>query len=429
MYFIDSHCHMFTIADIPLYKAIEELVKDKDNLGTYIAFPLIPFIRPFYNPQKALEHYRPYISFFESEPNQVAAQLSTEAVTSVTAAGHEGRVGAVQGVILTPLIMDFDAGANVQKLEQQADRLREAISAENLGLDGNVKIFPFLGLAPDRKNIKALLTKYDVRSVVARGGIEHVPNGSFIGIKLYPPLGFDVFPEHDPAAKSRCMSFYSQLAQEGVPVTVHCQKGSFSLVDEKKKDAFTTPFNWEAVFNELSLDGQQKFRINFAHFGGDDSINDTIGFREAREDDFVLFQRLYDRTYTKTWTYSLIRLLKAYPHTYSDIAAFNFHNEESLVSLLWILYLDAKGDFDGLGGHRLLDKLLWGSDYPMILNNKVSNYGELLKVFLDSFTFTTRTVGEFQYPPFDRLPAEKCFTQAQFLSKLTYENPSKFLFG
>lgn len=51
-YFIDSHCHMFTMADIPLYKPLEQVVEDKDSLGTYTLLSLLIFARPFINPKK-----------------------------------------------------------------------------------------------------------------------------------------------------------------------------------------------------------------------------------------------------------------------------------------------------------------------------------------------------------------------------------------
>lgn len=428
-YFIDSHCHMFTIADIPLFKSIEQVLDSKDTATTYLAFPLIPFIRPFYNPKKALEHYQPYVRFFESEPEHVVLQLAGQMSDGIPASGINAVIGAVDEIIMTPLIMDFDAGAGVTKLEGQASRLREAIESSVASLPGNVKILPFLGLNPARSNVTSLLTAYDVKPVSARGGIDATKCGDFIGVKLYPPLGFDVYPENNPTLLAQHIDFYSMLAQQGIPVTVHCQKGSFALVDKKTKEAYTSPMNWEAVFSKLSAKDQNSFRINFAHFGGDDGVYDTIDFRDATENDGKLVEQVFDRIWENTWTYSIIKLLKKYPHTYSDIAAFDFDNEEAMVCLLWILYLDAAGQFDALGNYMLLDKLLWGSDYPMILNSDVNNYQLLLNKFSESFTFTTNIVGKFEYPPFDKLPANKKFTQADFIKRLVDDNPRKFLFG
>lgn len=428
-YFIDSHCHMFTIADIPLYRSIKQVLDNNDTPTTYLAFPLIPFIRPFYNPKKALEHYGPYVQFFESEPEQVVQQLAGQVASGVPDSAINEAIDPVDQIVLTPLIMDFDAGANVNKLEGQADRLKTAIASACTTLPGNVKILPFLGLNPGRDNIAQLLADYNVKPVAARGGIGSVNSGDFIGVKLYPPLGFDVYPENNPALQSRYMAVYSQFAQRGIPVTVHCQKGSFSLVDKKTKEAYTSPMNWEAVFNGLSAEDQNSFRINFAHFGGDDEVYETIGFRDTKEDEYKLVEKVFDKAWSNTWTYSIIRLLKKYPQTYSDIAAFDFDNEEAMVCLLWILYLDATGRFDALGNNKLIDKLLWGSDYPMILNSDVNNYKLLLDKFCTSFTFATKTVGKFAFPPFAELPAGSQLTQADFINKLVSINPQKFLFG
>lgn len=428
-YFIDSHCHMFTIADIPLYKSIEQVLENKDTPVTYLAFPLIPFIRPFYNPKKALEHYGPYVRFFESEPEQVVQQLAGQTAAGIPASGIGSAIGAVNEVIMTPLIMDFDAGGGVTKLEGQATRLHEAIGASLSALPANVKILPFLGLNPGRSNAGGLLVAFGVKSIAARGGIAATNSGDFIGVKLYPPLGFDVFPENNPTLQTQYLAFYCMLAQQGLPVTVHCQKGSFALVDKKTKESFTSPMNWEAVFSKLSAADQNSFRINFAHFGGDDGVYETIDFRDANDSDGKLVEQVFERIWENTWTFSIIRLLKKYPLTYSDIAAFDFDNEEAMVCLLWILYLDAAGKFDALGSNQLIDKLLWGSDYPMILNSDVNNYKLLLDKFAESFTFATKTVGKFEYPPFDTLPTGKKLTQADFIKKLVDDNPRKFLFG
>jgi hypothetical protein len=427
-YFIDSHCHMFTIADIPLCRSIEQVLGNNDSPTTYLAFPLIPFIRPFYNPKKALEHYGPYIRFFESEPQQVVHQLASQAASGVTAISLKGVIEPVEQVVMTPLIMDFDAGAHVNKLEGQADRLKAAIASACVSLPGNVKILPFLGLNPVRNNITQLLAAYNVKPVSTRGGIDATANGDFVGIKLYPPLGFDVYPENNSALMAQYMSLYSQFAQRGIPVTVHCQKGSFALVDKDTKEAFTSPMNWEAVFNELSVTDQNSFRINFAHFGGDDGVYQTIDFRDANDSDGKLVEQVFEKICENTWTYSIIRLLKKYPQTYSDIAAFDFENDEAMVCLLWILYLDAIGRFDTLGNNKLVDKLLWGSDYPMILNSDVNNYELLLNKFIDSFTFATKYVGKFEYPPFAQLLAANQLSQKDFIKKLVCDNPRKFLF-
>jgi hypothetical protein len=65
----------------------------------------------------------------------------------------------------------------------------------------------------------------------------------------------------------------------------------------------------------------------------------------------------------------------------------------------------------------------------MILNKDVSDYDTLFKQFCNSFTFAVKTVGKFEYPPLDKLPADKKLTQAGFIQKLVHDNPKKFLFG
>lgn len=41
---IDCHCHMFTMADIPLYRTMEQAVADHSNFGTYAVLFFVLFL-------------------------------------------------------------------------------------------------------------------------------------------------------------------------------------------------------------------------------------------------------------------------------------------------------------------------------------------------------------------------------------------------
>jgi len=92
--------------------------------------------------------------------------------------------------------------------------------------------------------------------------------------------------------------------------------------------------------------------INFAHFGGEDGLEDMI-------------DKNIDET---SWTYYLVKLLKRYPNTYADISAFDFADKDACKNLKKTLGLDKKGKFDKEGDYKLKEKLLWGSDVPMVIS-------------------------------------------------------------
>jgi len=421
-YFIDSHCHMFTIADIPICKPLELVVGKSDNIGTYGLLAFSIFARAFINPEKKLQHYMPYIKYFENESLQNVDNLSNEVLAALDEAKSSGYPIETDNVVLTPLIMDFDLGASVTKLRAQADRLVAAIGAKD---NRNVKILPFLGIHPGRTDADTLINRYKVTSVANRGGYKLTNNGDFVGIKLYPALGFDAYPDSDPQLRASYLSFYKKLANMEIPVTVHCQKSSFELT--KNAEEFTRADNWELVFAGLSDSEANKLRINFAHFGGEDGVKRTVWFQSKDENQLNFYSdNAFNKIRRDSWTYSIVKMIKKYRNAYADISAFDFTDQEAVPALHWLLYKDSQGllvEDDRNYPYKLEDKLLWGSDYPMILNSDMASYSALLRKFITSFDFTGRKKARFEYPAPD-----PSMNQNVFLKKLFCDNPKKFLF-
>ncbi|MDQ1277054.1 MAG: hypothetical protein QG555_93 [Thermodesulfobacteriota bacterium] len=396
-YFIDIHCHMFNSADIPIYRSIYQFIEASDKLHERILFPFAGLIMPILDLQGKAAAYEKFLRYFEHEPNENVSQLSSEAHQCVDAAGspYAGRT-----ILLTPLVMDFDLNGEVNKLNAQVQRLCDAISASSL--DSNrIKILPFLGVDPRRTNALLRIDKYDSLMNLTSPAI--LRSGNFIGIKLYPPLGFHVAEYPD---------FYRGLCKRQLPVTVHCQHDSFRLTPHA--DKFTDPANWEEIIKDPDT---QNLRINFGHFGGEDSVAETIKFKErGREEEGFLWSFAgVDKT---TWTYGIIRMLKKYPNTYSDVAAFDAKNERAMAALIWLLHLDMEGELKE-GEFMLADKLLWGTDYPMVLGDKDTNYTTIFNGFAEAFK--RREHDYYQYPK--PLGSDAVV----LLEKMVCANPMKFL--
>lgn len=92
----------------------------------------------------------------------------------------------------------------------------------------------------------------------------------FAGIKLYPPLGFEPWPE-DKKEKNKVELLYRTCIEKNIPLTVHCATGGFDV--DKKSKFITDPGNqWAAVLNAYP-----ELKINFAHFGlGSNKWQETL---------------------------------------------------------------------------------------------------------------------------------------------------------
>jgi hypothetical protein len=398
-YFVDSHCHLFTMADIPLYQTVREFARENGNLPKRMLLPLVSFVLPLINPEKKVEQLETFMRFFENEPHESVRQLTDEVLGVIDANGASGFSFTARKTVLTPLIMDFEMNGG-KKLEHQVNRLLGAIEAVN---PDRVQILPFLGIDPRRSDLSGWLPK--VKSVQTRLGEGTLENGDLIGIKLYPPLGFRA---------KKFGEVYQRIAEQELPVTVHCQKGSLNLVGKAGK--LTEPANWQEVLENMA--GGQPLRINFAHFGGDDGVADTIIFRDRSDTETGPLRR-FERLAKKSWTYEIIRLLKRYEHTYADLSAFDFSDPEGAARLLWILHFDEEGQFRKEGAYKIADKLLWGSDYPMTLHARGTTYSTIFKDFVNAFK--TRKDDLIEYPEMPN------FDTDAFLRKLLCDNQKRFL--
>jgi hypothetical protein len=85
----------------------------------------------------------------------------------------------------------------------------------------------------------------------------------FAGIKLYPPIGFDPWPEEDSKELEKVKFLYSECIRKRLPLTVHCSDGGYITSSEATK--LTDPDGkWKQV---ISRSEYKDLKINFAHLG------------------------------------------------------------------------------------------------------------------------------------------------------------------
>ena len=141
--------------------------------------------------------------------------------------------------------------------------------------------------------------------------------------------------------------------EQDIPITTHCQTGSFAVGSEKKRlKQHTTPKNSRRLMRRPEFGG---LRINFAHMGGESGTDDM--FEPFRID-------------KDSWTWIIIELLKKHPNTYADLSAYDYSTDEHRRDLMKVFEKDARGEWNRLGPHALADKVTRGSDVPLVISDK-----------------------------------------------------------
>jgi len=190
-------------------------------------------------------------------------------------------------IVLTPLIMDFgyknikdnpDTYYNElsQKpiVEQVIDIFNGIKKYHKNSPDHIFEIYPFLGLNTknyDIGRVEKMLDKYfsgykgsreDLNANMGEfdGDIEHLGSNFFGGIKVYPPLGFNPWPDNaEELAKVKYL--YDYCCNKNIPVTAHGSEGGFVVVPKKEAKDYTSISKWETVMGEYP-----KLKLNLAHF-------------------------------------------------------------------------------------------------------------------------------------------------------------------
>lgn len=216
-------------------------------------------------------------------------------------------------------------------------------------------VFPFFAVDPRRVGIADLLE-------------ENLKNGTFAGVKLYPPLGY--LPTHPDL-----YPIYDLCVKYNIPVTAHCSPGGFhtkyknkemkteildkngnrktievipaegydfSKCTHEKCLYFADPNNWVEILEDKRY---KNLRINLAHFGGEEQFDDYID----------------EKTEKENWTAKIIKLIEKYDNVYTDLSYhLNLDKDKDKNIAKNLRYLIEKYDF-------LQNRLMFGTDFIMIL--------------------------------------------------------------
>jgi predicted TIM-barrel fold metal-dependent hydrolase len=316
-------------------------------------------------------------------------------------------------IVFTPLIMDFglkDSGKTnliykvrwkpiVAQVEDLCTGIRDYYLYRDKYIDGYAEplfqIVPFMGVNTKNyysekdnitgKSISVSLVqlldknfgefKYDTSPQMRRkkidavnwrqfnGDIESIGSHYFLGIKVYPPLGFDPWPEDDVEREKVCY-LYQYCIDHNIPITAHCSPGGF-LVKNDYKD-LSSPYRWEKALDYIDQNGEKPFtklRLNLAHFGGSDApdwrrkIADMILERDSENGRYK-----YENFYTD------ISYQGVESRAYTDLAKFI-------------------NKYDAEQRERLIERIIFGSDFMINLQD-ISSYSSYLQYFVNTDAFT-----------------------------------------
>jgi len=314
------------------------------------------------------------------------------------------------GIVITPLLMDFgqkyssdfdnevwyNSTPHKAIKNQVIDVFLGIAEYVRTGFDGKLKIFPFLGLNTRNYSLKSdlnregniksvgiidLLDKYfkdftleekekrEKKLLENMGNFESIDKlscYSFAGIKVYPPLGFDPWPDNEEE-REKVKYLYNYCEKKAIPITTHCGVGGFQTVDKNTCYILASPLRWKKVFENYP-----NLKVNFAHFA----------------------------TSLKEWRKEILKLIVEYENVYTDIAYVCFKERDYEVLESEIKKLCGKGELL----EKFYSRLLFGSDFIINLLDCTSYY-EYLANFKNTRFFKGKKV------------------------LLCYENPRKFLFG
>jgi hypothetical protein len=260
------------------------------------------------------------------------------------------------------------------------------------------EIYPFMGLDTRNyslKDVQNMMTKYfcnfsntetgatrkqrlfekmgKADSNMYRNDAEYAD--VFTGIKVYPQLGFDPYPDHNADELAKVRYLYQFCVEKRIPIISHCSDAGFKVGEF---DLLTSPEGkWKQVLAEYP-----ELSLNFAHFGSE------------------------SKSSKRQWRNAIIALSKEYPNVYTDISCNDAKPDyyEELEDLFHPDLNKKRENAPLIPNDELYQKVLYGSDFSInLLASKVNSYNEYLKAFADA--------------------------KVSYKEDMCENNPARFLFG
>ncbi|ULQ58764.1 amidohydrolase [Brucepastera parasyntrophica] len=274
-------------------------------------------------------------------------------------------------LVLTPLIMDFELPDFVP--DAYYDRTpKHDLKDQALDILGGMQIYrkerpggklivrPYFGMNPHYRTgeeIEGYLHNYfDSWSPLGKEALKTwdklpgerirdgvIPNNSFTGIKLYPPLNFDPWPD-DYGQREKLKLLYSYCEKKQIPIITHCDDQGFRVLRLDESFKVTSPERWALVLEEYP-----DLYLDIAHFGK--QYYKGMRFRPHR-----------------SWEEMILELILKYPNVYSDFSFTGFEKP------FWDTIGKLLASYTPDEAETIADRLLFGTDWPLCLMKIDSAY-------------------------------------------------------
>lgn len=307
MHLIDTHCHLLNFKFIPdkflktRVRIEESVLRKKWARGLAWIYANLPFVKA--------NRLHEYLALFNQDIFRVAEDMDAE----MTAANID---------LAIPLMMDLATASFGQKPETPYRLQIHYMSRIALKYPG--RIMPFVMLDPRRPGSGQMV-------------IKALDKLGFLGVKMYPPLGYHPDPDsiiNPPAVNDELQEVYKYCEDNCVPITTHCSPGgaygSDIYRDIESLPQYTHPSNWVGVLNKYP-----ELYLNLSHGGG---------------------RWLHDNS----WWPDVLNLIRTFPHVFADVA----YHDEALENNTQAKYFKMLSGILATSGVQ--DRILFATDWPMI---------------------------------------------------------------
>jgi predicted TIM-barrel fold metal-dependent hydrolase len=237
--------------------------------------------------------------------------------------------------LFTPSLVDYDAWSEDAAPTPLATQIQIQEAISRLSVQGRIgradaRFHPFVAFDPRREVEAAGTALTMVRQAIATAG--------FVGVKLYPPVGFAPLDNArlrpksplSPRLDGALRAFYAYCEAEEVPITTHAGSANeFGLGFRE----LVAPLRWQPV-----LERHPSLRLNFGHFGHDYGVggSDTAA----------------------AWIHQAAGLIQRYPNVYADLSNSPLVYDAAYAGRMAILLREVVAR-----APRVKRRLMYGSDW------------------------------------------------------------------
>lgn len=262
--------------------------------------------------------------------------------------------------LVVPMMVDLDAGTEDEAPTSQArqvelfDLVSQAATLGLLPRAGALAVHPFVAFDPVRQ-LRHIGNDESPLDLVHRAVQSH----GFIGVKVYPPMGWRPTGNTGRADLSerdgrRLDEIVVELARwceaSDVPITTHCSDSNYA---NKRYQDFGEPLRWQGLLDEFP-----SLRLNLGHFGG-----------------------IHREPADYNWTKEIAGLMQRYEFVYADVSCQRVDVDDLVATQMAVVR--------GLhqSGYPVLDRVMMGTDwYMQALNPQPEHFVETYRtVWADTF--------------------------------------------